>query len=76
MFPDRAIAAIEYDRLDPEFLDPDLALELEDHRTDCWRQANPRSSFCNCREMQQAQFDALMEAGYSEDESRKMSEGR
>lgn len=63
MLSDRVIASIEYDRMEPEFLDPDLALELEDHRTDCWRQANPRSTFCTCREMELAEAEALKEAG-------------
>lgn len=62
MLSDSVIAAIEYNRLDPESLDPDLALELEDHRTDCWRQANPRSSFCNCLEMELAEKAANEEA--------------
>lgn len=64
MLSDRVIASIEYGLMEPEFLDPDLALELEDHRTDCWRQANPRSTFCNCAVMEQAEAEALKEAGY------------
>lgn len=58
MLSDRVIASIEYDWMEPEFLDPDLALELEDHRTDCWRQEHPRSTLCTCKEMEQAEIDA------------------